>query len=180
MVFCLFSILQYNYYSYSFVIHVILQGSVTQTCSVCCVSLLFLLQNYSLSFGIVNCLVISFDHQIWSYVVRRQNCAETYHSTSGSFSVWVKLNSDEVRPLEVYASALHQSPQCWSNAAPMPAFHVHADILALHFSFIVTRLKHPWWDYCDTRVASGRCCTAYCHFDYWVVWHCSLRGFIFL
>lgn len=73
---------------------------------------------------------------IWNYV-------QAYHSTGGSFSVWVKLNSDEVRPLEVYASALHLSPQYWSSTAPGPAFHVHADILALHFSFAVSGLKPP-------------------------------------
>lgn len=76
-------------------------------------------------------------------IVYSWNLAQVYHSSSGSLSVLVKLNSDEVRPLEVYASALHLSPQCWSNYAPRPAFHVHADILALHFSSAVSELKRP-------------------------------------
>lgn len=81
-------------------------------------------------------------HNVTSfYMVYIWNYAQAYHSRSDSFSVWVKLNSDEVGPLEVYAGALHLSPQCWSNTAPRPAFHVHADGLALHFSFAVSGLK---------------------------------------
>lgn len=111
---------------------------------------------------------------VWNY-------AQAHHSGSGggggSLSVWVKLNSDEVRPLEVYASALHLSPQCWSNTAPRPACHAHADILALHLSFAVSGPERPWWGSWDTRVAFVRCSTTCRCLDYLgVCWWCRVNS----
>lgn len=104
------------------------------------------------------------------YVVYIWNYAQAYHSTSGSFSVWVKLNSDEVRPLEVYASALHLSPQCWSNTAPRPAFHVHADILALHFSFCSLRAQASMM-----RLFRYSSCVWYIFYDILLSWLLGCR-----